>query len=195
MRETWDNSEPKRQNLKTRTRGSTSLRLLVDLFTFCRQFTSEDPALTLLSSVVQARLTQRPTFRLSLKPSLNRLFPYSSGTGPSSPCEASALQARSTRSLQPCSRRMKSALPSLKRAVAVVFGQMSDPRSVPALLKVLKTREKKKWCTTKRRRLLVELPRTRSCRCCEARDDAPRMVRESCRVAIDMWDVCCSSDF
>ena len=109
VRETWNNPEPKRRNLKWRTRGSTSILLLVDLFIFCRQFTSEDPPPP--SSL--ARLTQRPTFRLSLKPSLNRPFPYSSDTGPSSPCEASALHARSTRSLQPCSRRMKSALSSL----------------------------------------------------------------------------------
>ena len=53
VRETWVNSEPKRQNLKRRARGSTSIRLLVDLFIFCRQFTSEDPALVLPSSLLR----------------------------------------------------------------------------------------------------------------------------------------------
>ena len=62
---------------------------------------------------VQARPTLTPTFGLLLKPSSIRLFPCSSDTGPSSPCEISALRPRSTRSLQPCSCRMKSSLPSL----------------------------------------------------------------------------------
>ena len=62
---------------------------------------------------VQARPTQTLAFRLLLKTSSTRLFPCSSGTGPSSLCEISALRPPSMRSPQPCSRRMKSALSSL----------------------------------------------------------------------------------
>ena len=126
---------------------------------------------------IQHRHRPRPSSRSNteadvstlLKPSSIRLFPSSSDTEPSLPCVISALRLRSTRSLQPCSRRMKSALYSLKHAVAFVFGQMSDPHSVPALLKFLKTGGREKWYATKRRRLLVELPRTRSCPRCGSR--------------------------
>jgi len=173
VRETWDNSQPKRQNLKRRTRGSTSIRLLVGFYFICRRFTPEDPAPALPSSpfdrrpVQEARVTQTPTFRLLLllKPSSIRLFPCSSDTGPSSPCVVSALRPRSTL-LQPYSRRMQSALPSsnMRSLLSLARCRTPIPSRRCSRSRSLKMRERKKWCVTKRRRLLVELPRTRSCR-------------------------------
>ena len=113
-------ARPKRRNLKRRTRGSTCIRLLpllVDLNFFFLADNSYLKIQHLRRSFdhrpVQARPTQTPMFWLLLKPSSTRLFPCSSGTGPSSPCEISALRPRSMRSPQPCSRKMKSALSSL----------------------------------------------------------------------------------
>ena len=93
---------------------------------------------------------------------------------------------------------MKSALPSLKHAVAFVFGQMSDPHSVPALLKVLEDERQGEMVHYEAAEALggiatgEVLPVSREW---AARDDTPRMVRESCVVAIDIWEVCFSSDF
>ncbi len=155
VRETWDNSQPKRQNLKRRTRGSTSIRLLVGFYFICRRFTPEDPAPALPSSpfdrrpVQEARVTQTPTFRL-----FRALFTLRNIGTPA------AIDALSSALLSPneiCS-------PLFKHAVTFVFGQISDPHPVPGCSRSLKImRETKKWCAMKRRRLLVELPRTRSC--------------------------------
>jgi len=81
---------------------------------------------------VLARLTQTQTFRLLLKPSSIRFFPCSSDTGQLFTCVISALRPRSTALSSACSRRMKSALPSLKHAVALSYGQLSGPHSVLA---------------------------------------------------------------
>ena len=117
---------------------------------------------------VQACLTQTPTFWLLLTPSSTRLFPCSSDTGRSSPCVISALQPRSTRSLQPSSRRMKSALPSLNMRSPLSLARCRTPIPSRRCSRSSKTRERKKWCAMKRQRPLVELPRTRCCPCCES---------------------------
>ena len=117
---------------------------------------------------VQARLTQTPTFLFLPKPFLIRLFPCSSDTEPSSPCVISALRPRSTRSLRPCSRRMKSALPSSNTRSLLSSARCRIPIPSRRCSRSLKTRERKEWYATKQRRHLVELPRTRCCPCCES---------------------------
>ena len=78
-----------------------------------------------------------------------------------------------------------------------VFGQMSDPHSVLALLKVLEDGREEKMVRHEAAEALggiatdEVLPMLRKW---AAKDDAPRVVRESCVVAIDMWEVCYSSD-
>ena len=80
-----------------------------------------------------------------------------------------------------------------------VFGQMSDPHSVPALLKVLEDGREEKMVRREAAEALggiatdEVLPMLRKW---AVKDDAPRVVRESCGcvVAIDTWEVCYSSD-
>jgi hypothetical protein len=115
----------------------------------------------------QRYLTQTPTCQLLLKPSSTRLFPCSSDTAPSSPCVISALRLGSTRSLRPCSRRMKSVLPSLNMRSLLSLAGCRTPIPSRRCSRSWKTREGKIWCAMRRRRLLVESPRTRSCPCCE----------------------------
>ena len=120
----WNNLErrQKRRNLKRRTRGSTSIRLLpllVYLFLFCRQFISEDPAHALPSSLLRPSSRSSTSYidadvstltktlldlSLSLFVRYQALFTLRN---------ISALRPRSTRSLQPCSRRIKSVHSSL----------------------------------------------------------------------------------
>ena len=90
--------------------------------------------------------------------------------------------------------------PLFKHEVAFVFGQMSDPHSVPALLKVKVLEDKRKEEMVRHEAAEAlggiatdkVLPVSRKW---AAKDDALRVVRESCVVAIDMWEGCCSSDF
>ena len=87
---------------------------------------------------------------------------------------------------------MKSVHPFSKPEVAFVFGQMSDPHSVPALLKVLEDERREEMVRHEAAEALGEiatddvLPVLRNW----AASDAPRVVRESCVVAIVMWEVC-----
>jgi len=115
---------------------------------------------------LRAHCTQTPIFRLLLKPCSIRLFPCSSDTGPSSPCVISALRPRSTRSLQPCSHRTKSALPSLNMRSLLSLARCRTRIPSRRCSRPSKTRERRKWCATRRRRLWVELPQRRSCPCC-----------------------------
>jgi len=77
---------------------------------------------------------------------------------------------------------MKSALPSLKHAVAFVFGQMSDPHSVPALLEAFEDAREEEMVRQEAAETLggiatdSVLPVLRKW---AAKNDAPRMVRES----------------
>jgi deoxyhypusine monooxygenase len=87
--------------------------------------------------------------------------------------------------------------PLFKHEVAFVFGQMSDPHSVPALLKVLEDEREEDMVRHEAAEALggiatdEVLPVLRRW---AAKEDAPRVVRESCVVAIDMWEVCNSPD-
>ena len=187
----WDNSEegrPERRSLNRRTRGSTNIRLLLlilGLFILCRQFTCEDPAPALSSSLL------RPSSRSSTSyidadvstltktlrdPSLSlfvrswALCPWRNIGTPA------AIGALSSALLSP----NEISSPLFKHEVAFVFGQMSDPHSVPALLKVLEDKREEEVV----RREAVDalggiatdsfLPVLRKW---AARDDAPRSVR------------------
>ena len=110
------------------------------LFIFCRQFTSEDPALAPPSSLlrlspVQARLTEADDSTLTktlLEPSLSLFVGYWAFFTLRSIGTPGAIDALSSALLSPnetCSLL-------LKHAVAFVFGQMSDPHFV-SRLKVL----------------------------------------------------------
>ena len=69
---------------------------------------------------------------------------------------------------------------------------MSDPHSVPALLKVLEDDREEEMVRHEAAEALggiateEVLPVLRQW---AAKEDAPRVVRESCVVAIDMWEV------
>lgn len=69
---------------------------------------------------------------------------------------------------------------------------MSDPHSVPALLKVLEDEREEEMVRHEAAEALggiateAVLPVLRRW---AAKEDAPRVVRESCVVAIDMWEV------
>ena len=132
---------------------------------------------------VQARLTQMPTFRLSLKPSSIRLFPCSSDTAPSSSCGISALQPQSTRSLPPSSRQMKYALLSLNTRSLLSLARCRTPIPSRRRSRSLKTREEDMVrheaaealggiATDEADEVLPVLRKW------AAKDDAPRVVRE-----------------
>ena len=136
----------KRRNLKRRTRGSTSIRLLpllVYLFLFCRQFISEDPAPALPSSLLRPSSRSSTSYidadvsSLTKNPLRSVSFPVRQIPGPfylakyiSTPAAIDALSSALLSPNEICS-------PLFNPEVAFVFGQMSDPHSVPALLKVL----------------------------------------------------------
>jgi hypothetical protein len=145
----------------------------VDLFIFCRQFTSEDPAPALPSSLLRPSSRSSTSYidadvstltKTLLDPSLSLFVRYRALFTLRNIGTPAAIDALSSALLSPneiCS-------PLFKHEVAFVFGQMSDPIPSRRCSRSLKTRERKKWCATRRRRLLVELPRTRSCPCCES---------------------------
>ena len=87
--------------------------------------------------------------------------------------------------------------PLFELNVADIFGQMSDPHAVPMLLKVLEDEREEEMVRHEAAEVLggiatdEVLPALRKW---AAKDDAPRVVRESCAVAIDMWEVCYSSN-
>jgi len=73
-----------------------------------------------------------------------------------------------------------------------VFGQLVSPHSVPALLKVLQDTSESDMVRHEAAEALggiatpEVLPHLREWM---NKEDAPRVVRESCQVAIDMWEV------
>jgi len=79
-----------------------------------------------------------------------------------------------------------------KHEIAFVFGQMSAPASVPALLKVLKDESEHEMVRHEAAEALGGiatddvLPHLREY---ASRNGAPRVVRESCVVALDMYEV------
>ena len=79
--------------------------------------------------------------------------------------------------------------PLFKHKVAFVFGQMSDPHSVLALLKVLEDKREEGMVCHKAVEALGGIATDEVLPMLQkwaAKDDAPRVVRESCVVAIDM---------
>src|SRR5258706_3683160 len=198
VRGTWDNSEPKRQNLKRRTRGSTSIPLLVGFYFICRQFTPEDPAPALPLLLLRLSSRSRTSYtdadvstrtKTLLDPSLSLFVRYRALFTLRNIGTPAAIDALSSDLLSPneiCS-------PLFKHAVAFVFGQISD------LLKVLEDYERdEEMVRHEAAEALGGIPTDEgspAARNWAAKDDGLRAVRESCVVAIDMWEVCCSSDF
>ncbi|KAF8645239.1 hypothetical protein AX16_008066 [Volvariella volvacea WC 439] len=78
-----------------------------------------------------------------------------------------------------------------KHEIAFVFGQMLSPYSVPSLLQVLQNDKESDMVRHEAAEALggiatpEVLPHLREWM---NREDAPRVVRESCQVAIDMWE-------
>ena len=81
---------------------------------------------------------------------------------------------------------------SHRHEIAFIFGQLLSPHSVPALLKVLKNTSESDMVRHEAAEALggiatpEVLPHLREWM---NKEDAPRVVRESCQVAIDMWEV------
>jgi deoxyhypusine monooxygenase len=164
---------------------------------FYSQFTSEDPAPPLASSLLR-RIPPSSTSDADadvpaltttlLDPSLSLFVRYRALFTLRNTGTPTAIDALSSALLSPdeiCS-------PLLKHEVAFVFGQMSDPHSVPALLKVLENDREAAMVRHEAAEALggiateAALPVLRRW---ATKEDAPRVVRESCVVAIDMWEV------
>ena len=79
-----------------------------------------------------------------------------------------------------------------RHEIAFVFGQMLSPDSVPALLRVLEDGKESDMVRHEAAEALggiatpEVLPYLRDWM---TREDSPQVVRESCQVAIDMWEV------
>ena len=80
----------------------------------------------------------------------------------------------------------------IRHEIAFVFGQLLSPHSVPALLKVLQNANESDMVRHEAAEALggiatpEVLPHLREWM---DKKDAPVVVRESCQVAIDMWEV------
>lgn len=79
-----------------------------------------------------------------------------------------------------------------RHEIAFIFGQMLSPHSVPSLVKVLQNTSESDMVRHEAAEALggiatpEVLPHLKEWM---VRDDAPRVVRESCQVAMDMWEV------
>jgi deoxyhypusine monooxygenase len=79
-----------------------------------------------------------------------------------------------------------------RHEIAFVFGQLLSTHSVPSLLQVLRNPKESDMVRHEAAEALggiatpEVLPHLKEWM---AREDAPRVVRESCQVAIDMWEV------
>jgi len=79
-----------------------------------------------------------------------------------------------------------------RHEIAFVFGQLLSTHSVPALLKVLQNGSESDMVRHEAAEALggiataEVLPHLKEWM---TREDSPRVVRESCQVAIDMWEV------
>ena len=138
----WKKARQKRRNLKRRTRGSTTIRLLpllVDLFLFCRQFISEDPTPALPSSLLRPSSRSSTSYidadisTLTKNPPRSVSFPVHQIPGLFTSRNISALRPRSTRSLQPRSRRMKSVHPSLTLRSLFALARCRTPINRPGV--------------------------------------------------------------
>ncbi|KAJ3574713.1 hypothetical protein NP233_g1571 [Leucocoprinus birnbaumii] len=85
-----------------------------------------------------------------------------------------------------------------KHEIAFIFGQMLSPHSVPSLLQVLQNTSESDMVRHEAAEALggiatpEVLPHLKEWM---QREDAPRVVRESCQVAIDMWEYENSGEF
>jgi len=81
----------------------------------------------------------------------------------------------------------------LRHEIAFIFGQLLSPHSVPSLLDVLRNDQESDMVRHEAAEALggiatpEVLPHLKEWM---IREDSPRVVRESCQVAIDMWEVC-----
>ncbi|KAG6837193.1 deoxyhypusine hydroxylase [Arthromyces matolae] len=81
--------------------------------------------------------------------------------------------------------------PLFKHEIAFIFGQMLHPHSIPSLLQVLEDAKESDMVRHEAAEALggigtpEVLPHLREWM---NREDAPRVVRESCQIAIDMWE-------
>ncbi|KAJ3509529.1 hypothetical protein NLJ89_g5182 [Agrocybe chaxingu] len=85
-----------------------------------------------------------------------------------------------------------------KHEIAFIFGQMLSPHSVPCLLKVLQDTQESEMVRHEAAEALggIATPEVLPClREWMNREDAPRVVRESCQVAMDMWEYENSGEF
>lgn len=79
-----------------------------------------------------------------------------------------------------------------RHEIAFVFGQLLSPHSVPSLVEVLKDSKESDMVRHEAAEALggigtpEVLPHLKEWM---TRDDSPRVVRESCQVAIDLWEV------
>lgn len=80
-----------------------------------------------------------------------------------------------------------------KHEVAFIFGQILSPLSVPALVRVLEDEGENEMVRHEAAEALGGIA-TEEClpvlKKWMKKEDAPRVVRESCIVAVDMWEVC-----
>ena len=82
---------------------------------------------------------------------------------------------------------------SLRHEIAFVFGQLLSSYAVPSLIKVLQNTSESDMVRHEAAEALggiatpEALPHLKEWL---TREDSPRVVRESCQVAIDMWEVC-----
>jgi deoxyhypusine monooxygenase len=83
-------------------------------------------------------------------------------------------------------------IPEFRHEIAFVFGQLLSTHSVPSLLQVLRNPKESDMVRHEAAEALggiatpEVLPHLKEWM---VREDAPRVVRESCQVAIDMWEV------
>jgi deoxyhypusine monooxygenase len=86
----------------------------------------------------------------------------------------------------------------VRHEIAFVFGQLLSTHSVPALLKVLANDRESDMVRHEAAEALGGIATSEVLPHLEAwmnREDAPRVVRESCQIAIDMWEVHAMSPF
>jgi len=78
-----------------------------------------------------------------------------------------------------------------KHEIAFVFGQLLSPHSVPSLLKVLQNNTESDMVRHEAAEALGSIATPEvlpHLKMWMNREDAPRVVRESCQVALDMWE-------
>ncbi|KAG8843459.1 deoxyhypusine hydroxylase [Serendipita sp. 411] len=164
------------------------------------QFTSEDPAPPLdaerpVEKINTASDEEIESLRRTLvDPSLSLFTRYRAmfslrNLAPTHPAAIYALASAFTNS-EPSSL--------FKHEVAFIFGQILSPLSVPALIRVLEDEEENEMVRHEAAEALGGIA-TDEClpvlKKWMAKENAPRVVKESCIVAIDMWEYENSAEF